>query len=804
MRTLILVAVCLLFLQNAAPLSALDAKRPEVQRSDLPRAFLPKSESNIVMRKEAGESISLSSNRSTLEEVLQRIAEETKVALKFYCDDPSLKQERTVSLRISADSLVKALWQLLSEDYRFTLLNREDKPTTDRKDVAAVNIYPKDCTRIDDPVRVFIAERPHPLLRKPLNQVSLEDLGAILKREGPTSRRLAADVLGAKGDEKGIAYAKEALKDENPGVMLAALGTLKKLGQKHGPEKVAGAIYDRFREKPYVEFLPVMVDVDKDKIWPVVDSLTDIQGEREQGAIVRALVSTNDRRAVKYLARIASTDTGDNSRQAIYGIGRIGGAEAATVLIKLLKEGDAQRQARAAQAVYLLSRGDGSAARAEVERIVRGERVSDALLQALVEAPDSEPLEKLMKNPASKPELKMRLLKALGNQGLEKNIEIMGAGLNDKTPQVRIASVEAIGAVAVEAAIPHLIRATEDKDAKVRSGAAKALSAFPGDDSVAQALGKTIHDTNEIVRKSAVDSLELLGRPSEVGAAILRESRNHKDPYVAKKASSILKYWDLEKGAGGTKEGAAKSAVPASDNPMDATPAEIAPQAASKPSSPAINPEVVPAVVCTYAISPSGRSVSSAQERGTISVKAADNCGWTAASGAVWITVESGANGKGKGTITYSVDANQTAATRAATITIAGQAFQLTQAAGGTTQHTLTILKTGSGQGKVLGSPAGNVFKKGTSVTLRAVPDHNSVFAGWKGACSEKSTSCNLQMTADRTVTASFSTNLHDTGIPTRQWRDSSLGHHKGAVRREKEIPSDPAPGLPCVRRLGG
>jgi len=66
-------------------------------------------------------------------------------------------------------------------------------------------------------------------------------------------------------------------------------------------------------------------------------------------------------------------------------------------------------------------------------------------------------------------------------------------------------------------------------------------------------------------------------------------------------------------------------------------------------------------------------------------------------------------------------------------------------------------LKTGSGQGKVLGSPAGNAFKKGTSVTLRAVPDHNSVFAGWKGACLEKSTGCALQMTADRTVTASFS-----------------------------------------------
>jgi HEAT repeat protein len=768
-RTLFLVTVCLLvcllFFQSVAPVGASDARAPGIQRSDLPRALLPKSEGNVIIRKEGGESISLSSNRSTLEEVLQRIAEETKVTLKFYCNDPSLKQERSVSLRISADSLVKALRQLLSEDYRFALLNREGKPTTDRKDVAAVNIYSKDCTLIDDPVRIFIGERGHPLLRKPLDEISLEDLGAVLKREGPTSRRQAADALGAKADEMGIAYAKEALKDENPGVMLAAVGALRKLGQKYGPEKVAGAVYERFREKPYAEFLPVMVELDKERIWPIIEGLTDQYGEREQGVIVRALVSTNDRRAIKYLSRIATTGTVDNSRQAIYGIGRIGGEEAATILMRLLREGDAQRQARAAQAVYFLPKGEGSAARAEVERIVKGEKVSDVMLQALVEASDLEPLEKLMKDSASKPEPKMRVLKALGNQGMENNIELMGAGLDDKTPQVRIASVEAMGAVAVEAAIPHLIRATEDKDAKVRSAAVRALSGFPGDDSVVKALGKALHDTDENVRRGAVDAIGLLGQPSEVAAAILRENKDHKDPYVANKAGSILRYWGLEKAVEGTREGAARSVGSPDGKPVNAVAAEPAPPA-SKPSVQAAGQGVVPPVACTYAISPASHSVTAADERGSISVTAADNCGWMARSSTAWIIIDSDTNGTGNGTIRYSVGANQATAPRTGTLTVAGQVFQLTQAAGVVPQHTLTILRAGSGRGKVLGTPAGNVFKKGTLVTLRAIPDDNSVFAGWKGACPETSAGCNLHMTTDRTVTASFSPKTYTIQVP--------------------------------------
>jgi uncharacterized repeat protein (TIGR02543 family) len=186
----------------------------------------------------------------------------------------------------------------------------------------------------------------------------------------------------------------------------------------------------------------------------------------------------------------------------------------------------------------------------------------------------------------------------------------------------------------------------------------------------------------------------------------------------------------------------------------------------SSPSVPATKPEAVSQVACTYAISPASHSVSSAEEMASISITTTTSCGWTARSGAPWITVGPEASGTGNGTITYTVGANQATVPRTGMITVAGQVFQLTQAAGSIPQYTLTMSRAGSGQGKVSSNLAGDVFKKGTWVALRAVPEDNSVFAGWTGACSGTSTSCNLQMTSDRTVMATFTLKTYTIRVP--------------------------------------
>jgi hypothetical protein len=78
-------------------------------------------------------------------------------------------------------------------------------------------------------------------------------------------------------------------------------------------------------------------------------------------------------------------------------------------------------------------------------------------------------------------------------------------------------------------------------------------------------------------------------------------------------------------------------------------------------------------------------------------------------------------------------------------------------------KFTLTIAKSGTGTGTVTSSAGGlncgttcaAAFDSGTSLTLMAIPDANSTFAGWSGACSG-SGSCTVTIDAAKTATATF------------------------------------------------
>ncbi len=77
------------------------------------------------------------------------------------------------------------------------------------------------------------------------------------------------------------------------------------------------------------------------------------------------------------------------------------------------------------------------------------------------------------------------------------------------------------------------------------------------------------------------------------------------------------------------------------------------------------------------------------------------------------------------------------------------------------TTYKVTVNKAGTGSGTVSGGPiacgstCGAILDSGTSVTLTAAPATGSTFTGWSGACVGTGT-CALAMTADRTVTATF------------------------------------------------
>jgi hypothetical protein len=91
------------------------------------------------------------------------------------------------------------------------------------------------------------------------------------------------------------------------------------------------------------------------------------------------------------------------------------------------------------------------------------------------------------------------------------------------------------------------------------------------------------------------------------------------------------------------------------------------------------------APACSYSISPTQASATSAATTGSVNVSAPSGCDWTAASNVPWIAISGGASGSGGGTVNYSVQANTSSSSRQGTLTIAGQTFTVTQAGASST-----------------------------------------------------------------------------------------------------------------------
>jgi hypothetical protein len=86
-------------------------------------------------------------------------------------------------------------------------------------------------------------------------------------------------------------------------------------------------------------------------------------------------------------------------------------------------------------------------------------------------------------------------------------------------------------------------------------------------------------------------------------------------------------------------------------------------------------------VNCTFAIAPTAQSVPVAGGAGSpVSVTTSSVCAWTATSNVPWLTIASGASGTGNGSVGFTASAN-TGGARSGTLTIAGQAFTVNQAA---------------------------------------------------------------------------------------------------------------------------
>lgn len=78
--------------------------------------------------------------------------------------------------------------------------------------------------------------------------------------------------------------------------------------------------------------------------------------------------------------------------------------------------------------------------------------------------------------------------------------------------------------------------------------------------------------------------------------------------------------------------------------------------------------------------------------------------------------------------------------------------------------HTLTLVRSGTGVGKVASEPTGidcgtsciATFVAATTLNLTPTPEEGNTFSGWSAPCEEGKRVCKLQMNSDVTITATF------------------------------------------------
>jgi len=162
------------------------------------------------------------------------------------------------------------------------------------------------------------------------------------------------------------------------------------------------------------------------------------------------------------------------------------------------------------------------------------------------------------------------------------------------------------------------------------------------------------------------------------------------------------------------------------------------------------------ATSCSYTLSATSATLAASAGSGSVSVTTQSDCSWTAVAGASWMTITSGASGKGSGTVTYTVTAN-TGASRIAASTVAGKTYTVTQ--NGVTSYTITA---SAGTGGAI-SPSGSVsVTGGSSKTFTITPSTgyavNSVTVDGTSVGAVTSYTFS-NVTANHTIAATFKAN---------------------------------------------
>jgi hypothetical protein len=103
---------------------------------------------------------------------------------------------------------------------------------------------------------------------------------------------------------------------------------------------------------------------------------------------------------------------------------------------------------------------------------------------------------------------------------------------------------------------------------------------------------------------------------------------------------------------------------------------------------------------CSYSLAPTGVSVGQEGATGSFAVTASNGCSWTPSSSASWVGVSG--SGTGNGSVTYSVAANTTGASRSASVSVGNRSFTITQ--GGSCSYSISPTDVSVGETATSGS----------------------------------------------------------------------------------------------------
>ncbi|MEY2408331.1 MAG: hypothetical protein QOF48_1001, partial [Verrucomicrobiota bacterium] len=115
--------------------------------------------------------------------------------------------------------------------------------------------------------------------------------------------------------------------------------------------------------------------------------------------------------------------------------------------------------------------------------------------------------------------------------------------------------------------------------------------------------------------------------------------------------------------------------------------------------------QFAPAATCTFAVAPTSRTHGYGAASNSLTVATSAGCTWTVINSNAWLTITSGANGSGSGTVGYAVAPNTAALFRSGFIVIAGQLISISQQGmGGACVYSLSVIGHDHGTGADLGS----------------------------------------------------------------------------------------------------